>query len=421
MVKNQLNLYYEDRLIGILEFDPKRDEFSFRYDKEWIEDGFKISPHFEFKKKIDSSTIKKFLDNLLPEGKALEIFSLFFQLTKNNTIALIREIGNETSGAITFFEDRPEKIETIKREIDIKELTSRIEFEDPIQLIIWDGKPRLSVAGVQDKLPIMYEDGLYSFGEGDLASTHILKFENSNQRYLVLNEYICMKLAKEIGLNTAEVEIKRFGSKAGLLVKRFDRVRVKDRVKRVHIFDGCQALNLASTHKYERNFGSKGRFKDIKDGVSFKKLFEFSQLCKNPIKTKLSILQWALYNLIISNSDAHGKNISFFSDKNGYELAPHYDMVNIAMYQEFEQELSMGFGDDFTTEISRDKIESLCRSCSINPRLAYRELKELSNRVLKTIKRVNFTEIATDEKERDFIMKSLTFIEKRAKDSYFIV
>jgi len=415
-VSNSLNIYFQDAKVGEILFDDKTQEFSFLYNPTWKEKGFKISPCFKFDSKVSSGTIKKFLDNLLPEGKGLEVFSLFFNITKNNTLALTREIGNETSGALTFFQNEIKIQETTRRKININELTDRLRVEDPIQLIIWDGKPRLSVAGVQDKLPIIYDKDGYSFGEGKLASTHILKFETNRQRHLVINEYTCMKLALEIGLDVAEVQMQRFGDKPALLVKRFDRIHIDDdQVQRLHIFDGCQALDLAPTHKYERNFGSRKDVKHIREGVSFKKLFEFSQYCKNPIKTKLSILQWAFFNLLITNSDAHGKNISFFSHTSGYQLTPYYDLVSIAMYPEFEQELSMAFGDKFDVDIRVKDIKNFCLECDINPKLASKELKHISKKLLKACDEVNLEGITINKKEQTFVKKLLEHIVERTQ------
>jgi serine/threonine-protein kinase HipA len=57
--------------------------------------------------------------------------------------------------------------------------------------MIWEGKPRLSVAGVQQKLPIARLKDKFGFGEGDIASTHILKFAKPDST-LILNEYLSM-------------------------------------------------------------------------------------------------------------------------------------------------------------------------------------------------------------------------------------
>ena len=106
----------------------------------------------------------------------------------------------------------------------------------------WD----VSVAGVQDKLNVFIDNaGNLGFGDGSLCSTHILKFEKKNCPNLVLNEFFCMTLSTAIGLPTAEVAFRRFGSHPALIVKRFDRKYVSDdsKVLRRHVIDGCQALN----------------------------------------------------------------------------------------------------------------------------------------------------------------------------------
>jgi len=149
--------------------------------------------------------------------------------------------------------------------------------------------------------------------------------------------------------------------------------------------------------------------------VSFKKLFEFSKECKNPVKTKLSILRWAFFNLLISNSDAHGKNISFFVDRNGFELTPYYDMVSIAMYPEFEQELSMAFGESFAVDISSDQLVSFCKECDINLRLAKKELKDMSKKLLSACDEFDIGDKVAQKKEKEFADILLTHIKDRAK------
>jgi len=55
----------------------------------------------------------------------------------------------------------------------------------------------------------------------------------------------------------------------------------------------------------------------IREGASFKKLFKSTKLCTVPAIARLELLNWAMFNLVIGNSDAHGKNFSFFVDRQG--------------------------------------------------------------------------------------------------------
>ena len=63
-----------------------------------------------------------------------------------------------------------------------------------------------------------------------------------------------------------------------------------DTVKRLHIIDGCQMLDLPSAYKYERNFGSGPDVENIREGASFPKLFETANLCEVPATAKLNFL-----------------------------------------------------------------------------------------------------------------------------------
>lgn len=110
--------------------------------------------------------------------------------------------------------------------------------------------------------------------------------------------------------NVANTTLMRYGKHLTLLVERFDRKMISmTEVKRHHIIDGCQALNLVPEYKYERNFGSGKDVAHIRDGASLPKLFDFANKCENPALTKQQMLDWILFNLLIFNYDAHGKNI----------------------------------------------------------------------------------------------------------------
>src|SRR5574344_659279 len=114
----------------------------------------------------------------------------------------------KSGGALTFNIEHNTFI-TSFREITISELSHRIKDRKNVPIAVWDGNVRLSVAGVQDKLPITILDNKFGFGEGELASTHILKFE-SNDDNLVLNEYLSLKLASIAGLKTPNIQIVNF-------------------------------------------------------------------------------------------------------------------------------------------------------------------------------------------------------------------
>jgi len=341
---NSLSVSIQGQTVGKLSIDENAN-YHFTYHQDWVDNGFAVSPHLPFHKELSSITIKRFLENLIPEGEGLEDISTFAHISKNNTFAIMHTIGYDTAGALMFGENNEED-RAIFREIPSKELSNRIEQLERKSIAIWDKKVRLSLAGVQAKLPVIVKEGKIGLANGTLSSTHIMKFQTKKYLNIVVNELFCMTLAKKIGLNVANVEMKKFDTHPTLLIERFDRVYKNDFVERLHIIDACQIMNLPPTYKYEQNFGSSSDVKHIREGASFKKLFEATKLCSVPAVAQLELLHWAMFNLLIGNADAHGKNFSFFIDKRGIKPTPFYDLLSVMMY-DFDHNLAMAYGDEF--------------------------------------------------------------------------
>jgi len=387
-------------------------EVIWQYSNYWQKNGYALSPYLPLSNNINNADVKRYLNNLLPEGSGLDELVTQFGISKNNTFALVRVLGQDLPSVFTLSANdctQVNKTQFIK--LKSKELANRLnKSQDVVNLTIWDGKPRLSVAGVQNKINVVINDkGEMGFGEGDLRSTHLLKFENRRSTNLVINEHITMGLARACQLDVADTEIKYFDSHPSLLVKRFDRKLAKDITQRKHMIDGAQALNLPPEYKYERNFGGGRDVKHIRDGASLPKLFSFANKCINPALTKQKLLDWALFNLMVCNADAHGKNVSFFVSSKGIELTPFYDLVNIAMYEEFDQELAMAIGDEFDMQdINAYQLADFADSCRLKRSLIVRNINNLASKLLENIDNViNNADIDTEyaEKYKKLVVK----------------
>ena len=410
---NELLVRLNDLPIGTIIIKGKDEDYQFEYTDEWKQSGYEISPHLAFDKTISSRVIKRFLENLLPEGKGLDDLTSFTHISKNNIFGLIQAMGFETSGALSFGKMHKETT-PLFRPITEKELTQRIDVIESKSIIIWDKKQRLSLAGVQEKLPVLLKDGELGLADGSLSSTHILKFQTKRNENIILNEYFCMSLAKEAGLMVAEVSLRKYNEHPVLIVERFDRIPSKDTVKRLHIIDGCQMLDLPSAYKYERNFGSGRDVKDIREGASFTKLFELTNLCEVPATAKLQLLDWAIYTLIIGNADAHGKNISFFVNRSGITVAPYYDMLSIIMHEGVDHELAMAYGDEFDVDnILGYPLREFAEQTGLNPKLVSTRINMLSKNIKKALDNhtIDMTLFSNDEK--DFTDRLHQLIAKR--------
>lgn len=414
----QLSVFHNQEPLGTINLHGREDRYELEYLSSWLNgSGFAVSPHLQ-PGHCPSDTIKRFLANLLPEGKWLEELSLTSQVSKSNIFALIAVVGEETTGALTFcFAGAvPDHTHPGFRVVTPEELQDRIRSRRRISIALWDGKPRLSVAGVQDKLPLLVKSsGEMGFGEGSLASTHILKFGQNNDMHMVVNEYICMKLARLVKLPVAEVNLKRFGEPV-LLVKRFDRRLTADGVERLHLIDGCQMLDLPPTYKYERPFGKSGEAWKIKTGASLKQLFASCHQCRIPALATRNLLHWTLFQLLIENNDAHGKNISFFVGKNGIDIAPAYDLLNTDIYGDrYDRDLAMAIGEAFRVdEITAYQLADMCDECSLPQRQVAASLKTLCTSMLNSAAALQLDSVLKDE-ELVFANELLERIRKNSR------
>jgi len=415
--ESKLNVYLGEVIIADLLLE--HDQIFLQYSHDWQTSGYAISPHLPLSSEIPTANVQRYLRNLFPEGEVLDTLLINLRLSKANTFGIIRNLGVDTSGALLFLRsDHSLPTSSSLRIIRSAEIEQRLDERNEYSLIIWDGKPRLSMAGVQDKINVMINaDGQMGFGEGKLTSTHILKFEKQKLSHLVINEYVTMQLARQCGIQVANVELMRLGKYPTLLIERFDRkLTASNEVLRRHVIDGCQALNLPPESKYERNFGSGRDVAHIRDGASLVKLFNFANQCANPAETKRKMLDWVLFNLLINNYDAHGKNISFFVGKHGMSLTPFYDLINIKMYPQFESELAMALGDDFDGDtIKAYQLADFADSCQLSRSYLAKQLKNMASTLLLALDEANIFDVADNENEKHYLEQYQQMIEKRCE------
>ena len=150
-------------------------------------------------------------------------------------------------------------------------------------------RKRMSVAGAQHKMLVIYRDGELLEPSGFFPSTHILKPEHSSPDVYyqtVRNEWFVMKLAKLCGLDVPDVDI-RYLPEPVYLIERFDRSGQYPHQHRRHVLDGCQLLNLAPNMKYPNS-----------TAVNLRKLAQISRM---KAKTTLDIFRWAVFNALVGN------------------------------------------------------------------------------------------------------------------------
>lgn len=431
-INHQLSLWANGQQVATLFYAAKEDRWSLEYAPSWIStpNAFPLSPILNFVPPKDGyapGAIKRFVENLLPEGRALDISATTYSVSKNNIFALINALGIETAGAFQFSATAPNRDPsntTALREISVSELNERLKQREYIPFVVWDGKVRMSIAGYQDKLTVYLDKPLDQGGRiylpsPPVASTHILKPESiqANMPFLVANEHYCMKLAKRMGFPVADVSILR-SPRPILVVKRFDReVVVTDTgntITRLHIIDACQASDLPVSFKYERNLGSSEQVQHIREGMSFEKLFARVDQTIDKASAKMILLRWSLFQFLIGNCDAHGKNFSFYVKQEGLVPAPWYDLVSVVQYPTISHKLAMAFGDVFQLEeVKGFALADFAKRCGIARGLLKREATKIANNALKYAKELALAPDYIDV-EKQFVLTLCEFIEQQA-------
>ena len=313
-----------DTQIGVLqEVDGL---WSFQYEQTWLShpQRYALSPHLPLTPQalLDGASqrpVQWYFDNLLPEEGQRALLAADAELESADAFGLLAWYGSESAGSLTLLTPQAEvQHKGSLRLLSDEALSARIK-QLPKAPLTHAAVKRMSLAGAQHKLAVVVQNGQLFEPEGATPSTHILKPDHPDEdyRHSVVNEWFVMRLAKRLGLNVPQVE-RRYVPSPIYLVSRFDRVIRQQACERRHVIDACQLLGLDRSFKYSQ--GSVAR------------LAELAQACRSPAVARARLFEWLVFNVLVGNSDAHLKNLSFMVSHEGIELAPFYDLLSVASY-----------------------------------------------------------------------------------------
>jgi len=303
------------------------DLWSFEYDPAWMDapDGFDLSPALRREQRIHQDggsdrPVQWYFDNLLPEEQLREVVSREAGLRGDDAFALLEYLGAESAGSLVL---RPpgQSAEATHglQPLPDAELSRRIR-ELPRVALSHGAPKRMSSAGAQHKLLVVFRDDMLYEPVGDEPSTHLLKPDHVDEDFpaSVINEYVVMRLADRLKLVVPPVW-RRYTPEPTYIVERFDRsVDGAGRIQRRHIVDACQVLNKSRQFKYR--------------GATLQTLAELVAHCRNRANARLRLYLWVVFNVLIANHDNHLKNLSFLVDADGIALAPAYDLLSTGAY-----------------------------------------------------------------------------------------
>ncbi len=401
---------------GILKIANER--FAFRYLESYLaanEPPISVAMPLNEEGYSDERTFP-FFENLLPEGQIRQLMAEQLKTAPNNFSRLLESVGGDVAGAIRILtkenlearESRePEKLTRTR----LGDILERIEVS-PFR-IDETQKPRLSLAGAQNKLPVIVKDGDVYLTHGQ-ASTHIIKPPSKRFPHLVQNEYLCMRSARRAGIDTANVSMMPYLDSHDeqhecLVIERYDREPGENSIRRIHQEDICQVMSIPSAQKYAKD-----------GGPGYQELFESVRKFTSPSAIyQNEIIKRLLFNILVGNNDAHAKNFSLLHTTTHIKLAPAYDIVNTEAYEELDSHFAMPIGQATTKEeMNIEHLKSLEKQTQIK---LSRQKKNLRSFIEHAFAAIEAETLALEENSHPEIQRLLKPLRKGTSRNYEIL
>lgn len=328
--------------------------------------------------------VKPWLWNLLPDNDAvLRRWARQFDASASSPFSLLATpIGQDCAGAVRFV--APERVEqAIGRTGDVQWLTEEQVAERLRELhadsTAWLGTSfigQFSLAGAQAKTALLHQGDRWGVPSGAIATTHILKPAVAGLDDHDLNEHLCLAAARRAGLIAVRTRVIRFADQTTIVVDRYDRREVGDRVIRVHQEDLCQALGVPPTQKYQADGGPGPA-----DIVGLIRRVMSPRIADDAV---LRFLDALAFNWLIGGTDAHAKNYSLLLADGQVRLAPLYDIASALPYGMHERKLrfAMRLGGDYNVFPFHNPWPRTAKEMDIDEAVAIDRVRSLTRRVV---------------------------------------
>ena len=319
----------------------KDGELQFQYSALWLEQPQAIALSQSLPLQAEpfgDRACRPFFAGLLPEGQLRQRIAQQCQISRSNDFGLLVVIGGDCAGAVSLVVGdqvaAPDAVEWLEQD----QLIALLDDLPQRPMLAQRDGLRLSLAGAQDKLPVVFDGARIGLPLGSTASTHILKPAIAAVEGSVINEAFCMALGKAMGLQVADAEILAAGDRQVLLVGRYDRRRGDgERWLRLHQEDFCQALGIQPELKYQNE-----------GGPDLTACFGLLRRATRPSAPQvIRLLDAVAFNALIGNHDAHAKNFSLLYTERTPTLAPLYDLLCTAVYPTLTAKMAMKLGSKY--------------------------------------------------------------------------
>jgi serine/threonine-protein kinase HipA len=403
-----LDVWLFNYRVGTLSFTEGR--LNFCYLDTWIDNpnAIALSCSLPLQSEIfNDHQSRPFFGGLLPEGNMRKLLAKQFHVSPQNEFALLDRLGGECAGAITFLAHNQFLTSSNNEDIEWLNNDQLIDILDQLPtrpMLAGKDDLRLSLAGAQDKLPVIYDGERIGLTHNNTPSSHILKPSIPTISDSVINEGFCLALADALNLNPAKSNIHTLGEKQFLLVERYDRKRNSHgNLERLHQEDFCQALGVQSEMKYQNE-----------GGPNLSQCFELVRRMTRPSAPQiLTLLDYMIFNTLIGNHDAHAKNFSLLYRNKTSVVAPLYDVLSTTIYPTLSSKMAMKSGNTYKfNEVQARHWDQFAQSGGLSATQTKKRVLELTKKLpiaAKTLQSSNYL-----FKNNPTIEKIINVIEERS-------
>lgn len=319
-------ILFKNAVAGVLT-EENSGKTRFVYSPTWNEE---IACCFPIKRReYEWPGLHPFFQHLGPEGWLRERQARFSHIPEEDDLGLLLRYGADCIGAVGI------------------RLLGDTEWNHEATESI--SNPSRTVSGVQKKLLVIKDLNQFCPAPAHGQAPYIAKFNSASIPTLVRNELLSLRwISSVLGKNEVTQfdwgKVQEFDEVA-LIVERFD--RTPDGTK-LRLEDCSQILCKPRGVDYSGKYNAS--YEDIAHILM--------QYSSRPLIDLARFYRRLIVYILIGNCDAHLKNFSLLETTTGLRLSPAYDVLNTAIYPEYEQRLALSIGGQkrYLDAINRDMM-----------------------------------------------------------------
>lgn len=168
----------------------------------------------------------------------------------------------------------------------------------------------------------------------DDGTLWIAKFNRPDDKWNhARTERAMLELARACGLETAESKLETIGDRDALLVKRFDRHKVKGGYQRARMLSALTLLRAGDAHTDRERWSYVLLAEELR------------RISAQPKADAQELFRRMCFNALISNTDDHPRNHAVIAMEDEWKLSPAYDLIPSMPVSIAERFVALSCGD----------------------------------------------------------------------------